>query len=139
MSTERHLELARAMFAAVTGEGDPDLLDELLADNYVLHDPSEPEHCTREGFMEQVRAIRERYSEPRFIIHDIFGSGDRVTVRWTLAGDYAAPADAGMVRRRRIAHDGISILRIVGDQIAEEWAVYDELGLQRQLGALAAG
>jgi predicted ester cyclase len=133
MPTARNVEIARTMFAAVTGPEDLAALSALLTDDYVLHDPTEPENCTREGFIEQARKIRERYRDGAFIIHDIFAADDRVAVRWTLAGGLEVESAAGEKVLRRIAHEGISILRIEGDKVAEEWAVYDELGLRRQL------
>ncbi len=34
--------------------------------------------------------------------------------------------------------DAITILRVAGEQIAEEWTVWDALGLLQQVGAMPA-
>ena len=134
---DAHLELARAMFAAVAA-GDRAGLETMLAAEYALHDASVPEQTTRADFFDQLEQIRERYVDPQFILQDVFGTGDRVCVRWTLAGDCQVRSPTGELITHRLAHDGISILRIHSGQIAEEWASYDELGLQRQIAELRA-
>lgn len=56
----------------------------------------------------------------------------RFTARGTHQGELEGTSPTG----NRIRVTGINISRIAGGKIAEEWTVYDALGLLRQIGAV---
>jgi predicted ester cyclase len=66
---------------------------------------------------------------------DIIAEGDKVAIRWSWRGihkgEYMGIAPTG----KQVTMTGISILRIVGGKIVEEWGESDNLGFMEQLGA----
>ena len=67
---------------------------------------------------------------------DMIAEGDRVVSRWTMRsthkGEWMGIAPTG----KQVMITGISIHRIAGGKIVEDWANADELGMMQQLGAV---
>ena len=62
--------------------------------------------------------------------------GDRVVVRWIGTGTHEAELMGVPATGAKIEVEAITILRIANGQIAEEWTVWDALGLLQQVGAV---
>lgn len=62
-----------------------------------------------------------------------FDLGVDVAVRWTLAGTHTGPGLHGPASGRPVTLMAVSHWRVVSDRIIEEWTVYDEIALVRQL------
>lgn len=93
---------------------------------------------------EQAEAARQEAAEFRrgfpdvvSTIEDLLAEGDKVVARWraraTHQGEYVGVPPTG----KEVAFTGISVYRIEAGKIAESWTVEDELGLMRQIGAVA--
>ena len=90
------------------------------------------------GFTRDLALLRQAFPDARFTIEDILAEGDKLADRYTISGTHARPFLGIPATGRQIHLAGISIVRISGGKIAERWAVTDQLGLLRQLGALPA-
>jgi predicted ester cyclase len=70
-------------------------------------------------------------------IEDLIAEGEKVVARWraraTHQGEYVSIPPTG----KEVEFTGISVYRIEERKIAESWTVEDELGLMRQIGAVA--
>jgi predicted ester cyclase len=70
-------------------------------------------------------------------IEDLIAEGDKVVARWrsraTHQGDYMGIAPSG----NEVEFTGISFYRIEEGKIAQSWTSEDQLGLMRQIGAVA--
>ena len=93
---------------------------------------------------EQVEAARQEAADFRqgfpdvvSTIEDLIAEGDKVVARWraraTHRGEYMGIPPTG----KEVEFTGISVYRIEAGKIAESWTVEDELGLMRQIGAVA--
>ena len=69
-------------------------------------------------------------------IEEMTSAGDRVIVRWTGSGRHVGDLMGVPPTDRPISVDAISIMRIADGRIAEEWTVWDALGLLQQIGAV---
>ena len=69
-------------------------------------------------------------------VQEIHSTGDRVVVRWIGRGTHEAELMGVPATGAKIAVEAITILRIANGQIAEEWTVWDALGLLQQVGAV---
>jgi predicted ester cyclase len=81
--------------------------------------------------------FRRGFPDVRSSIEDLIAEGDRVVARWraraTHRGEYAGVPPTG----REVEFTGISVYRIEGGRIAQSWTEEDDLGLMRQIGAVA--
>lgn len=137
MSTEENKALARRVIEQMFNEGNLDVADELLALDYVDHDPTLPEDVHGpEGFKEYVGMYRSAFPDLHVQIEDQIAEGDRVATRWTGTGthdgDLAGIAPTG----KRVTVPGMEIVRIANGKLVEGWEGYDSGTLMRQLGVM---
>ena len=137
MSAEENKALTRRVMEEMFNKGNLDVADELLAPDFVVHDPAMPEDVRGpEGFKEYVGAFRSAFSDLHIRIDDQIAEGDKVVTRWTGTGthdgDFMGIAPTG--NRGEIT--GMEIRRISGGKLVEGWEGYDALGLMQQMGAI---
>jgi predicted ester cyclase len=90
-----------------------------------------------EAAKQEAADFRRGFPDVISTIEDLIAEGDKVVARWrsraTHQGDYMGIAPTG----NRVGFTGISFYRIEGGKIAESWNSEDQLGLMRQIGAVA--
>ncbi|HET6658317.1 MAG TPA: ester cyclase [Rubrobacter sp.] len=100
-------------------------------------DAAEELFAAGEAAKQQAADFRRGFPDVTSTIEDLIAEGDKVVARWrsraTHRGDYMGIAPSG----KEVEFTGISIYRIEGNKIAESWSVEDQLGLMRQIGAVA--
>ncbi|MEO0508640.1 MAG: ester cyclase [Verrucomicrobiota bacterium] len=108
-----------------------DVIDEVFTEDFVGHlFKSSKGH---NGIRENVAAFQQAFPDAHTTIHDIFGSNDRIVIRWSLVAShqgefFGIPATGG-----KISLKGITIERFESGKIAELWAEIDVFGLIKQL------
>jgi steroid delta-isomerase-like uncharacterized protein len=134
MSTEQNRVLVRRRVEEIWHQGNHAAIDDLIAADLV----SNGQPIGRAGFRQFVNAVRTAFPDLQFTIEDIVTEGDKVCVRYvgrgTQRGEFAGLPASG----KAVEFTGIDIFRIVDGQFAEEWLMYDQLGLLQQLGAIPA-
>jgi steroid delta-isomerase-like uncharacterized protein len=119
--------------------GNLDLADDVIADDYVGHDPTSPEPLQgRDAFKAQVALYRGAFSDLELTIDDELAEGDRVVTRWTGRGTHDGELFGISATGNTTTVTGISISRIADGKIVEDWSNWDALGLMQQLGAVPA-
>jgi steroid delta-isomerase-like uncharacterized protein len=127
---------ARRFFAEVFSQGDLDLVDELVAPDYVGH-PSGPEEQVRgpQGVKEYIGRLREGVPDLTLTIEDQVADGDTIATRWTARGTHDGELLGAAPTGRTATVTGITIQRFgSGGQIVEGWTSWDMLGMLQQLG-----
>lgn len=126
---------ARRFFEEVFSEGKLDLVDELVAPDYVGH-PSGPEAPVHgpAGVKEYVGHLRTGVPDLTVIVEDQLADADRVATRWTARGTHDGELMGIDATGRTATVSGITIQRIRDGQIAEGWTNWDMLGMLQQLG-----
>lgn len=134
---EDNKAIARRLAEETFGKGNLDLIDEYVAENYVAHDPADPEEVRGiEGLKDRVRQYRGAFPDLQITIEDCFGEGDRVCTRWTARGTHEGELMGMEPTRKEVAIDGLSIDRFEGGRLVETWDNWDALGMMQQLGAI---
>jgi predicted ester cyclase len=136
MSTEENKAIARRWNDEIYDKRSLAAIDELFATNFVWHYAPPGVAPDREGYkQENVTNLGASFGDVHCTIEDMVAEGDKVAVRWswrgTHKGEYMGIAPTG----KEMTITGISILRIVGSKIVEEWGEADNLGFMQQLGA----
>lgn len=137
MTTEEHKALYRRWFEEVVTEGRLELVDELLADDYVLHFPGLPGPVDREGHRQLVTMFRAAFPDWTESVEDAVAENDRVVARVTGVGTHRGEFQGLAPTGRAVRATGVGMARVAGGRIAEAWVSYDALGLMQQLGAAA--
>jgi predicted ester cyclase len=90
-----------------------------------------------EAAKQEAADFRRGFPDVISTIEDLIAEGDKVVARWrsraTHQGDYMGIAPTG----NRVEFTGISFYRIEGGKIVQSWNSEDQLGLMRQIGAVA--
>lgn len=133
--SDENKALARRVAEEIFNNGDLEVADELYASDYVLHDPSLPEDLHGPEGIKQYAAMNlGAFPDARVTIEDQVAEGDRVASRWTATGTHTGELMGIPPTGNRVTITGVTINRIVGGRIAEDWYQGDDLGMLRQLG-----
>jgi len=136
MAEMDNTELVRSFFERSCVQHDMDGESEFISEDYVLHDPSNPEfHGGREAFKNMGSACLEAIRDQHCTIEDQVAEGDRVATRWTVSGCQIKDLPGIPSKGQCFNVSGITISRISGGKIVEQWQNSDELAVRRQLGA----
>jgi len=136
MSTEENKAIARRWNEEIWSKGNLAAIDELLATDFVFNYAPPGVKPDREAYKQFVTMLRAPFPDFQYTIEDMVAEGDKVSVRWsgrgTHKGEYMGIAPTG----KQVTITGISIIRIVGGKIVQEWGEMDNLGMMEQLGAI---
>ena len=136
MSAEENKDIVRR-FWGVWEEGNIDLVDELLAPDYVNRTPATPDQPTGpEGVKGVVSMFRSGIPDLRVVIEDMIADGDKVAVRYTLEGTHEGELFGVPPTGQRLTIKSIAIERVSDGKIREHWRVTDSLDMMQQLGVI---
>jgi steroid delta-isomerase-like uncharacterized protein len=136
MSSEESKVIVRR-FWGVWEEGNIDLVDELLAPDYVNHSPATPDQPTDpEGIKAVVGMFRGAMPDLRVIIEDMIAEGDKVVVRYTIEGTHERELFGVPPTGQRLSIKSISVERVSDGKIREHWRITDSLDMMQQLGVI---
>jgi len=71
-------------------------------------------------------------------VDDIIAEGDKVVNRWTGHGTHLVELMGIPATGKPVTLTGITIFRIAGNKIVEEWTQMDQMSLMQQLGVIPA-
>ncbi|MEV0638838.1 ester cyclase [Streptomyces sp. NPDC050619] len=122
-------------FFEQAGRGDPDRLFEPFTDDYVDHDPANPDALGLRGTREEYAGWRRSF-DFTFRVDDQIAQEDRVCTRWNWTarhkGEFLGIAATG----QEVTMAGMTWHRFRDGKICEGWWQYDRAGLMEQLGVL---
>ena len=111
------------------------ILSEVIADDYVDYG-HEPPGRGVQGAKSDYQDIGRAFADARFDIDEMFGSDDRVVVRWTLHATHTGPFAGLSPTQKKAAVRGISLYRLRDGKITETRNQADLLALFTQLGTI---
>ena len=128
----------RTFYETIIGKARFDLLQELLDQKVIWHDPLLPTGEARgiQDFRNVLEMFRKAFPDLKITIHDIFATKDRVTTRFVLIATHLGELMGIPGTGRHVQVSGISIIRFENGKMVEEWIEEDGPGLMRQLGIL---
>lgn len=122
-------------FEEVWNQGRLDVLDELLAADYVNHSSSLPDSPPgADGVKPIVAAMRRAFPDLRYTIEQMVIGDDAVAVRVTLTGTHDGDFFGIPATGKRFEVTQTTIERFRDGKIVAHWRNTDELSLMRQLG-----
>ena len=127
--------LVRRFFEEFCNDRRADLVDKLIAADYVSHGPQAPPAEGPDGVRERVGLYQESV-DGHWDVQELISVGDRVVARWVGTGTHRGELMGIEATGKPISVEAISVFRIANGKIAEEWTVWDALGLLQQIGAV---
>ena len=135
MATD-NMGLVRRFIEEVWNKGDLSVLDEVVSDKYVAVEPMIGDVRGLAALREQVQTFRSAFPDLRITVEDIGMSGDRVFMRWTARGTHRGALMGIPPSNNRGEVRGISVQRVSGGKIVEQYESYDSLRLMQIVGAV---
>jgi steroid delta-isomerase-like uncharacterized protein len=137
MSTEENKTIVRRVNDEVWSKGQLDVIDELIADDFVATVVGAPEQIRGpQGFREFVVMYRTAFPDLRITVDEQFAEGETVVTRWTATGTNEGELMGMPATGKQATTAGININRISGGKLVEGWGLFDQLGLLQQIGAV---
>ena len=131
-----HEALARRFFEELCNQRNGAVADEIVSADYVSHGPQTPPAEGRDGVRARI-AVYQDALEGHWDVQEVFSGGeDRVVVRWIGRGTHTGELMGVPATGASIACEAMTIFRVADGLIAEEWTVWDALGLLQQIGAV---
>jgi steroid delta-isomerase-like uncharacterized protein len=131
MSTEENKALARRSWELTDN---PDALGEVYAPDVVWHNPDQEVQGLEEA-KQFIGIFKSAFPDMNAAVEDVIAEGDKVVTRITMRGTHQGETEEfGPATGRQVEESGITIQRIEGGKIVEEWNSYDNLSLMQQLG-----
>ena len=132
-------ELSRRIFEEVWNNQNLSAADELIASDFVDHDPQSPLSVQGiEAYKQFVRYYLNAFPDCHFTVEDEISEGQMVVTRWTVTSTHTGNLGAIPATGRRISVTGISCIRVENGKAVESWTNWDTLGMMQQLGVLSA-
>ncbi len=137
MSAEENKAVVRRYIEEGWNQHNPDAIDEIVAPDYFNH-AAVPEHQRGiAGAKHILNWLMAAFPDTRFDIEDIIADGDMVAIRGTASGTHEGGELWGIPPTgKRFAVQQVHWFRVADGKVAEHWAVRDDLGAMRQLGAI---
>jgi steroid delta-isomerase-like uncharacterized protein len=139
MSEEENKALIQRWFDEVWNEGNSQVIDELLAEDGVIHglaDATGQPVRGLEAFHEFHNQFRGAFPDIHVSVDDIIAEGDRVVARCSVRGKHTGEHLGFAATNTPIEFGGIAIVRIKDGKIIEAWNQFDFLEMNKQLGML---
>ncbi len=135
---EANKALVRRVVEEAYNQGNLAVVDEVAAPDAVSHGTPPGWPAGVEGARQFIVMWRTAFPDIHSTIEDQIAQGDRVVTRWTARGTHQGEMMGIPPTGRPVTVSGMTINRISGGRVVEDWTVVDQLGLLQQLGALPA-
>ena len=139
-------ELVSRWFAEFWGELNPEVVDELAAEEILFHYPLVGEVRGREGVKQRIVGFAELFPDGGFELTDeLIAEGEWVVARWVGGGTHTGPAwelSVGTVPAnsgKTVRYTGTTVYRVREGRIAEEHGQADYVAALQQLGLIPGG
>jgi steroid delta-isomerase-like uncharacterized protein len=133
MSAEENKDLARRSWESLS-ERNPDLIEEFYPPDLVWHAPNQDIRGYEEA-RQFVSTFFDAFPDINITVEDVIAEGDQAVTRYTIRGTHRGETEEfGPPTGRQMEVEGITIHRIEGGKIVEEWERYDNLSVMQQLG-----
>jgi steroid delta-isomerase-like uncharacterized protein len=135
--TEENKTIVSDFIGALFTRGDPNAVDDYLAEDFVNNDPPFGASADREGMRSAGAMFRAVFPDWRSDLHLLVAEGDIVVEMFTATGTHTGTEIMGVAPSgRTVTLPGINIFRLRDGRIVERWGRLDDLSFLRQLGVI---
>jgi steroid delta-isomerase-like uncharacterized protein len=128
--------VARSFFEDVLDTGKLEDYSKSHAADFVAH--AEGHLASLEEDMAAAREQRKAMPDMRVKVNHIVAEGDLVSVYWTASGTNTAAGWGIPATGKSVSVSGMTLFRFERGLIQEEWSVFNQYSLMKQLGLLPA-
>ena len=128
---------ARRVVERGFNEGRLEVIDEVVGQDFVGHDPVDPDDTVGiDGLKARIEAFREAFLDLEVSLEEVVADGDVVATRWVARGTHDGELMGMAATGRSTESHGMTIDRFEDAKLVESWDNWNALGLLQQIGAL---
>ena len=131
--------IERRIADEVWTKGKLDLIEELIAPEFVGTSPTDGEFHGPDGFRQLVERYHSAFSGVEMRIERLVAEGDWVATNWTARGTHTGELMGIAPTSREATVTGMQFSRVRDGKLVESHGLFDALGMLQQLGAVPAG
>ena len=136
MSLESNKQLCRDYFTAFLA-GDTAWMERHIAPDFVRHDPGLPFEVRGPAGVKQLHdALMPAFPDMKLPLEDFVAEGEKALVRLRVQGTHTGAFGDMAATGRKIDIGVLDLFQIRGGMLIEHWALLDNLGMMKQLGAM---
>ena len=115
--------------------GKLDVVDDVVAEDCIDHDPMPGQGQGREGQRHTCQMVVDGLSKRSTLQDDFLAAGDTVVENWIFQGTHTGDFLGVPATGKQLHVRGIEIWRLENDKIVERWGVVDAAGVMEQLAS----
>lgn len=120
----------------IVNEGKLELFnDSNFTENIVIH-ASPQDVVGLEAVSDYYANYLTGFSNIKFTVRDCFGQGNKIVKHWIFEGTHTGDFFGIAATGKNVKVDGVTLVRMEGDKIAEEQGFFDNLEFMQQLGLI---
>lgn len=137
MSSDQNKQVVQRAFDSMSKGRDQFLAehDEIYGENLVGHFSGMPP-VDRDMHRQFGLATYSSFPDLRRPVEDLVAEGDKVVARWSSVGTHGGDFMGIPPTGKTVTTTGITIFRLDGGKIVEEWSESDMIGMLQQVGAI---
>lgn len=133
--TEKEAKVFMVQYMETMNRADLDLVDEIIAPEYVLRSPFFPEPIEGiEGYKALVTNMSNTFSDFNATIEEVIVKRDKVWGRFSMEGTNTGPLGELPATGKKFHISGLAITRVVNGKIVEDETFWNVLEFYQQLG-----
>lgn len=126
--------VARRVFDEIFNQGRFGVAEQIYARDFVNHGATQDVGLKED--QDAARGWKAAFPDLKMTVEMMIAEGNLVTVLWRGEGTNTGEGNGLPATGKKIAGRGITIWRIEGGRIREEWSEFDQMRLMTQLGLL---
>ena len=135
--SEENKAIVRRFYEEVANQGNLSVMDELVATDFIDHNPPSPEIAPgREGARQVFAMFRSAFPDMNLAVESQIAEGDKVVYRLTFQGTHKGEMMGIPPTGKTVSIGVIDVLRLEGGQLVERWGESDDMGMMQQLGVV---
>jgi steroid delta-isomerase-like uncharacterized protein len=137
--SEENKEKSRRLVEEAFGQGNVEVIDEILHSDFVCYDPNSESGEIRgaDTIKGEIEYFRNAVPDLTYTVEDQVAEGDKVVTRYRASGTHQGEFFGVAGSGKHIEMSGIQIDRFdESGKLVEEWPEYDLLGAMKQMGAM---
>ena len=130
--------VARKIVEEGVNRGDVDVYEEAYASGCVWHGPGQREIRGVKGLKEMVSGYLTAFPDLRMTIEHLVAEDDRLAIHWRCVGTHDGPLGETPATGKKVDIRGHAVLRFERGKVVEEFEIFDELEMLKQIGVVDA-
>lgn len=136
-TTDQSRAVVERLHREIFQQGKMKLLDEIVAEDYVVHTPT-GDQTREEHFGQELPKFLQAFPDLEFHPEDRLAEGDKVVTRFHFTGTHRGEFAGIPPTGAQITLPGIVIERVENGKVVETWVQRNDMWLMQQLGARPA-